>query len=125
MFNTTMRMRGTGGASGQSKERPFRNQLLWGGQRYQAFDFSIGRERRLCNLQIGSSGDVGEQPRPVLFGQVLRFLDAFGLLVTYLPAQVGHRLRPRRLPAGKTGRFGPQVAQVMVPLQSPCANWVR
>ena len=118
-------MRGKGGASGQSKERPLRNQLLWGGQRYQAFDFSIGRERRLCNLQIGSSGDVGEQPRPVLFGQVLRFLDAFGLLVTYLPAQVGHRLRPRRLPAGKTGRFGPQVAQVMVPLQSPCANWVR
>ena len=61
---------------------------------------------------------MGEQSRPFVFGQVLLFLDAFGLLVAQLPACVGHRLRPRRLPAGKTGRFGSQVGQGRAPRQN-------
>ena len=58
---------------------------------------------------------MGEQSRPVVFGQVLRCLDAFGLRVAHLPACVGNRFRPLILPACTTVRFGSQIAQVIAP----------
>ena len=84
-------------------------------ERLTPFDSSIACEPRLCNLQIGRSGDVGEEHRLVVFGQVPGCPDASGLLVAYLPPFVGNRSRPRRLAACTAGRFGSQIAQGFAP----------